>query len=319
MNLHLKREQLKELILVVSEFYKIDKSIVEKDYWVTFALYKLLSFEKKDFIIFRGGTSLTKCYVDLKRFSEDIDLAINKVNEISRTKLKKLIKEAEKHIAADFKECPGGTKREDYRDVEYKYPSVFDGAGIMEMNPNIKIETVSFMTPNPFEKRPVKSIIYNYLEEKGLMDFIKEFGLEPFEINVLSVRRTVIDKIVALVRMSYKTDLKELRAKTRHLYDLHLTYMNMPEIRNFYGDKADLLNIIKIVRDDEEISYFKDQYSYKEKWSEAPLWELIKDKEVMRSYEMHFGKEFVYGELPEYPQVLKSMHEIRGYLKNAGE
>jgi len=57
--------------------YGVNKAIVEKDFWVTFLLDYL--FHKsifKDYFIFKGGTSLSKCYNLINRFSEDIDLIL---------------------------------------------------------------------------------------------------------------------------------------------------------------------------------------------------------------------------------------------------
>lgn len=52
--------------------------IVEKDYWVCFVLnYLFTKSEWKDAFTFKGGTSLSKCYDLIKRFSEDIDLILD--------------------------------------------------------------------------------------------------------------------------------------------------------------------------------------------------------------------------------------------------
>lgn len=110
MILHKDVEAFKSLLEVASDYYDIDIRIVEKDYWVSYTLSKLLTFDRKELIIFRGGTSLTKCYTDLKRFSEDIDLAVNKDVKLSPTQLKKLITDVEKYICVDFLESENGVK-----------------------------------------------------------------------------------------------------------------------------------------------------------------------------------------------------------------
>lgn len=318
MNLHKDEENFKSLLEITAEHYGIDIRIVEKDYWVSYTLSKLQTFDRKDLIIFRGGTSLTKCYTDLKRFSEDIDLAVNKDAKLNPTQVKKLIKDVEKYICVDFTESDSNKNRKngDYRNVEYKYPSIFKGSTLTELNPSLKIETVTFLTPNPYEKRLVKSIIYDYLTEKELEQFINKYELEPFELNVLSIKRTLMDKIVSLVRMSYLDDTSELLTKTRHLYDLHLTYNT---VKDFYTDRDELSYVIDLVRKDEEISNFKDQYPYKEKWSKAPIWTLIEQNEIKKSYENNFGKEFVYGKLPKYSDILKSLKLIQQHLIDVNE
>lgn len=318
MILHKDSQTFKELLEVTSEYYGIDIRIVEKDYWVSYTLSKLLTFDKKDLIIFRGGTSLTKCYTDLKRFSEDIDLAVNKEKPLNPSQLKKLITDVEKYICVDFVEIENGINRKsgNYRNVEYNYPSLFEENSLTEMNSSLKIETVTFLTPNPYEKKQVRSIVYDYLKEKEFDEYISQYGLEPFELNVLSIKRTLMDKIVSLVRMSYNDDLSELLTKTRHLYDLHLTYDTVTE---FYLNKDELSSVIELVRQDEEVSNFKEQYPYKEKWSKAPIWSLIEKGEVKKSYKEKFGKEFVYGDLPKYSEILKSIKIIQKHLIDVGE
>lgn len=318
MILHEDEQSFKQLLEIVGEYYGLDAKIVEKDYWVTYALSKLKNFDKKDLIIFRGGTSLTKCYTDLKRFSEDIDLAVNKDTQLSKSQIKKLITEVEKCICVDFEEIENIQNRKsgDYRNVEYKYPSMFEEVSIDELNPSIKIETVTFLTPNPYEKRPVKSMIYDYLNETERAEFIGKYQLEPFELNVLSIKRTLLDKIVSLVRMSYLEDLSELSTKTRHLYDLHLTY---DAVKDFYLDKIELSRVINLVRQDEENSRFKDQYPHKKRWSDAPIFKLIEEGLLKESYIEKFGKEFVYGELPDYDEIISSFRKIKSHLVSVGE
>lgn len=316
MKLHVDRDNFKDLIEIVSSELNLDKKIIEKDYWITYALSKLSEANNEN-VIFRGGTSLTKCYIDLKRFSEDIDLAINTSN-LNNTQIKKIMRNTEKIMTDKFIEVDDGDniKSGDYRKVQYKYESIVgNNKGIYELgelNENIKIETVTFLKPNPYEKRKVKSMIYDYLEKKNMIDVIEEFQLEPFDINVLSIKRTILDKIVSLIRMSYEDGIEELKGKTRHLYDLHLTF---EFLRDFYENKAELKRIIQLVLDDEEKSKFKDKYPYKEKWNKAPIWNIINSGDLKEYYEDRFGKSFVYGKLPAYEDVVKSINKIREYIQ----
>ena len=87
--LHDDKETFEQIILRVSEDTGIEASIVEKDYYVTLFLKRVVEIQPN--IIFKGGTSLSKCYKLINRFSEDIDLNINtesKPTEGQRKKLK---------------------------------------------------------------------------------------------------------------------------------------------------------------------------------------------------------------------------------------
>lgn len=73
MNLHHDKEAFDELIIGAANELAILTNVIEKDYYVTITL-KALAEKIKD-LVFKGGTSLTKCYQLLDRFSEDIDLS----------------------------------------------------------------------------------------------------------------------------------------------------------------------------------------------------------------------------------------------------
>ena len=73
MNLHHDKEAFGELIVGAAIELAIPTNVIEKDYYVTITL-KALAEKTKD-LVFKGGTSLTKCYQILDRFSEDIDLS----------------------------------------------------------------------------------------------------------------------------------------------------------------------------------------------------------------------------------------------------
>lgn len=73
MNLHLDREAFTELVTAASHELHIPSGIIEKDYYVTLALWELSA--RINGMVFKGGTSLIKCYQILERFSEDIDIS----------------------------------------------------------------------------------------------------------------------------------------------------------------------------------------------------------------------------------------------------
>ena len=67
MILHESLSDFKELIELTAQHFNLDTSIIEKDYWVTKSLHNLSVSESRGVAIFKGGTSLTKCYKDLHR------------------------------------------------------------------------------------------------------------------------------------------------------------------------------------------------------------------------------------------------------------
>lgn len=70
--------ELEQIIKNASLKIGVNEVILEKDYWVCFVLNYLFSKCKwKDAVTFKGGTSLSKCFNLIERFSEDIDLILD--------------------------------------------------------------------------------------------------------------------------------------------------------------------------------------------------------------------------------------------------
>ena len=81
------RELFRDVILLVSERSEVSEDIVEKDYYVTMILKKLSEIDYP--VVFKGGTSLSKAFHVIDRFSEDIDITFTEhLGEARRKKLK---------------------------------------------------------------------------------------------------------------------------------------------------------------------------------------------------------------------------------------
>ena len=94
MNLHEDNEAFSEFVQLAAETFGLPQVYVEKDYWVTKSLKHLSESVHVDDVVFKGGTSLSKAYRLLHRFSEDIDLAVFKGDK-SNNALKNQIKDVE--------------------------------------------------------------------------------------------------------------------------------------------------------------------------------------------------------------------------------
>jgi predicted nucleotidyltransferase component of viral defense system len=262
MRLHNCIEDFKDLIALTSKELDLDPTIIEKDYWITHALYHLSKSEYKDIVVFKGGTSLTKCYEDLHRFSEDIDIALL-AKGMNSSQIKKTLSNVEKvmNVALQPGEFKEERKSGDYRYTQFTYQSLFTGS-LMELHPNIRFELTSFMHPHPYGTKMMGFFIELYLDKMKMKDVVQEFSLGKFELNVLAIERTVIEKLVSMIRMSYDPDMKELLTKTRHLYDLYMTY---PLVKEFYKDNEKFVEMVDIVKLAECDSRFKKMYLFENK------------------------------------------------------
>lgn len=92
MNLHQNKDLFIDAVNFTAQQMDIPPVYIEKDYWITYALYTIFHSEIGSQTIFKGGTSLSKCYGLIERFSEDIDLVVVHSGEETDNQLKKKIK-----------------------------------------------------------------------------------------------------------------------------------------------------------------------------------------------------------------------------------
>lgn len=216
MILHNDKELFQQLILHTAQSKKTEESVIEKDYFVTLLLEKIVM--KQPDVIFKGGTSLSKCYKLIERFSEDIDLNIQgntKPTEGQRKHLKTNIISAIDELGFNIINYEDIRSRRDFNRYMIDYSAQFS-AGYLKRK--IIVETAIFMRSYPSKRMKATSYIYDFLLQNGYNDIIKEYSLHPFELNVQTADRTLIDKLYALG--DYYLDNK-IREHSRHIYDIY--------------------------------------------------------------------------------------------------
>ena len=235
MNLHNLKREFYDLIKNTSDYYKINETYVEKDYFV-FVLLKEINLTFPH-VVFKGGTSLSKCYGIINRFSEDIDLSIE-VNYLTpkyKRSLKKTIVDSREKLNLQILNIDNIRSRRDFNRYEISYNPEYINKVILQ---KILVETTYISKTYPILEKETKCFIYDYLEEIGRRDLIEKFDVEPFKIKVQSLERTFIDKIFALCDSSLKQDLTR---SSRHIYDLYKIY----PLINIDETLKDLFNKVK--------------------------------------------------------------------------
>lgn len=104
MNLHTDTKLFRQAIQYVSDTLGIPAIYVEKDYWVTYALRKIVNAPIGKEVIFKGGTALSKCFKLIERFSEDIDFVVLRNDKESGNRLKEKLREISNSIIDDLPE-----------------------------------------------------------------------------------------------------------------------------------------------------------------------------------------------------------------------
>ncbi|MDR0332386.1 MAG: nucleotidyl transferase AbiEii/AbiGii toxin family protein [Dysgonamonadaceae bacterium] len=224
MNLHTNTTDFIALITFTARHFNITPAFVEKDYWITLALLRLAHSKNAESAVFKGGTSLSKGYRIINRFSEDIDIAI--INEnLSGNAMKTKIRNIEKEITTEMTEIVEDgitSKGSMFRKSVFEYPTILSGRVDTIIPNRIIVEINSFANPHPYIKQEITSFITEYLTENNQTEAIEEYGLQPFLLNVLDKRQTMIEKLVSLFRFSFDENPRiALVAKIRHFYDLY--------------------------------------------------------------------------------------------------
>ncbi len=102
--------------------------------------------------------------------------------------------------------------------------SVFEYITTEKGNANNKliVEINSFANPFPFQKLTIQSMVFDFLMKIGNEKYIEQYNLQSFEVNVLSKEQTLMEKLVSLIRFSFKENTVEsISEKIRHFYDLY--------------------------------------------------------------------------------------------------
>lgn len=221
MNLHNDKKLFKEAIEYAAQALKIKPVFIEKDYWICHVLWKLSQSGYNEKVVFKGGTSLSKGHQLIKRFSEDIDLAIIDIPGLSGNRIKELIRTIEKEITSNLHEkiIEGITsKGSRFRKTVFEYPTHIRG----NQSNMLLIEINLFANPVPFAKHKIESFIAKFFKEHGNPEVNETYVLHPFEVNVLDFRQTMVEKLVSLVRFSFEDNaITGIKSKIRHFYDLH--------------------------------------------------------------------------------------------------
>lgn len=236
--LHENREEFMNAINLSSEYFRVLPIIVEKDYYVSMILRELS--QNQAFIVFKGGTSLSKCHKVIKRFSEDIDITID--SKLTRSQMKKL-KESIIDIAEKFGmsilNIDDTYSRRSYNRYVMQYQSVVSDSN-STIQTAVLLETSFAEVSFPTVVLPVRSYIGDMIVEEA-PDLLERFYLEPFEMKVQGMDRTLVDKVFAICDY-YMLD--KVKNHSRHIYDIYKLIQIVPNTDEF----KKLIREVRIVR-----------------------------------------------------------------------
>ena len=209
MDLHKHKQEFENLITIVANYIGIPVDAVRRDYYIVLIMQNLQNSEYAEKCVFKGGTSLSKCYPgSINRFSEDIDLTFMPAEDMNNKKYSKALKQIENTITTGFFIEKIGAERNDRNKSAYVWPEN-EKKEICQ----VKLEIGSSVRPDPFSKKSMKTYIQEYLEEKGMQDIIVEFNLQEVKVNTLDITRDDIqdflkdtEKLKYLLKLTKETD-----------------------------------------------------------------------------------------------------------------
>lgn len=200
----------KEIIETVARELGKSEQMVEKDTIQSMFLFELAKSELP--FVFKGGTSLSKAYNLVDRFSEDIDLSMNRrPTQSERVKSKELIIEIAENLGLVLSNSEEIKSRYDYNKYVFKYDSLFS---VIPME--IIIETSYYQSVYPVDKHVVGSFVGRFCLERSIILPVP-FEAAEVMMNVQSIERTFVDKVFAVC--DYKIQNMQDR-DSRHLYDI---------------------------------------------------------------------------------------------------
>lgn len=310
---------------------------IEKDWWVTLVLKALFQSAYANHLVFKGGTSLSKGYKLINRFSEDIDLALGceafgmhyeenpTTSYISRLRRKgfafattTLIEELSKQFKAlgipgtmlriEFEPSPPNQTPADPITIYVKYKSLYEPNKYIA--DQVKIELSVRSRSIPFTTRSVQSLLTEFFPNKVYEEV-------PFELAIVEPRKTFLEKAFLLHEEFSKADKDQIRIErmSRHLYDL------VAMMRD---------NVLKDALNDHDL--YENLITHRKRYIGA-TWadystlthqtiSFLPPDQILAAYKQDYEemqREMIYGEDLSFEELMKQIKILQGKFRLKGE
>lgn len=314
MKLHESKNEFEDLIQIAAQHFGIPAPAVRRDYHIVRMLQNLAGSAYADNCVFKGGTSLSKCYPgSIERFSEDIDLTFIPDAAYSDKKYSKVLRQIEACITQGYAMEKIESERNARNKSSYVWPS-----GEEKSSCRIKLEIGSSVRPDPYAKKTLKTYIQEYLEAEGLIDAVHEFALEAVPVNTLDITRTFLDKVMAVKRHALCGTLPE---KVRHIYDV-VMLLRRPEIQAFLQDGKNLKTLLRLTKETDGFYLSKrniaKDYDPLGKYAFSG-WMACFDKDIRNRYESLHEDLLYTSEKQNFAEALAAFRTIDWIFSKIGE
>ena len=330
-------DERKVMIQTVSEAKQIDEASVEKDWWVTAVLYAIFHTSIGEYLLFKGGTSLSKGWNIINRFSEDIDLALSRdfflntkklscANCTSNTQIHHLRENAQDYILGEFKleleevfkdlglpvtvisdkdmldengERCKVPHDKDPSVIFVEYPSLYKSYTAYAI-PMVKIEISVLSMTEPFEMRRISSLVNQaFAGEDVDSDYVQI-------IRTVTPARTFLEKAFLLCEEYQKAEPRTHRM-TRHFYDLE-KLMRTPYAEEALKDAELYKDIVNHRR-----KYYHVGYVDYDKEMPQNI-QIVPSDALLSNYEADYNEmrnSFIYGDSLDFSALMVRMAELQ--------
>lgn len=309
----------------------LPKQAIEKDLWVSAILQILFSLPCAKNLVFKGGTSLSKVWKLISRFSEDIDLAIDRAvfeleGDLTKKQVKKLRKASSLFVRdtlyhqlveainqtslndlCQIEPEPDGEGDATYpepRSLFIRYQSAFDDK-LDYIPPVVKVEAGARSLLEPYAETAITSMVEEALPSISTT-------ISDVKVKTAIAEKTFLEKAFLLHELFSVNSKVEARRRSRHIYDLHMM-MQQGVVDNAVPND-ELWQTIHHHRSTltsmQGVDYTPD---IRKRIQLVPPMECRDDWK--RDYEIMTGA-MIYGENPLFEVLMESMRNLEILFKN---
>lgn len=305
-------------------------SAAEKDWWVVHTLALIFSMECAGALIFKGGTSLSKAWNLIQRFSEDIDLVLDReylgfAGELKKGDIRRLRKKSYQFITEEFtEELKVRFSGMGFKDVTVKYRKVENHDQdplIIEiyypklcekdtyLKPGILIEVGCRSMKEPFTHRTFATLASEIYSDRTFSD-------KPITIPVVNPERTFLEKIF-LLHEEFQKEAGKIRVErlSRHLYDIEK--LSQTKFAEIALNNTDLYKTIVSHRSKftpisgiDYSNHSHENIKFIPPDNLLPHWE--KDYQDMKV-------NMIYGEAPEFDKLIEQLKVLQKRINSMGQ
>ncbi|MCI7646413.1 MAG: nucleotidyl transferase AbiEii/AbiGii toxin family protein [Bacteroidales bacterium] len=300
---------------------ELPPSSIEKDWWVTQVLKALHTLPYAEHIAFKGGTSLSKCWNLIARFSEDIDIALSQEflgfgGELSKTQISDKLRRAacsfvRGKMQYDVKEAllAQGIRQDvfsvdvvitpvttvDPEVITVTYQSLYDVSPYIKNT--VKLEISGRSMVDPVEKKYINAAIDAHFPNAP-------FAEEPFEVNAVIPERTFLEKVF-LLHEEFHKDVVRVERMSRHVYDLA---MMMDSERKIADRAVNNEELYRTVLEHRRKFIGLKGFNYDELYTDTLC--IVPDNEIAERWQEDYkfmGEHMIYGPVPSFEELVEKM------------